>query len=121
MSLWNTAKALGLKCQVVPVMPSPYGGGYNYDDPTHLYEPKFRTFNGASSGGFELDECGPGWGYGMPDTKMTWLNGKSDASDKTDKGDEKAKNKTKTFKEVQMAYMTVSILPSQRHHATPRK
>lgn len=115
MSLWNTAKALGLKCQVVPVMPSPCGGFYE-DVPTDLFETKFRAFNEPSSGTFELEQCGPQWGHEMPVAKMTWLNGQSDAPAQSSKDDPKTKERAKTFEEVQMA---VSLQVSQRHDTTP--
>lgn len=107
MSLWNTAKALGLKCQVVPIMTLPYN--YEHDGDTHLYEPKFHRFNGGSYGGFQVGECEE-WGYEMPETKVSWLNSSGQPSKKRSKAESKEKSeKAKPdFKEVQMAYLAVS-------------
>ena len=112
MSLWNTAKALNLKCGVFPVMRFPYN--YHHDGDTHVYEPKFGKFNGASYGGFQLGECGESWGYEMPDTKVTWLNTSGEKSKKRSKDEpQKEAEKAKAdFKEVQMAYLAVSEQPA---------
>jgi len=110
MSLWNTAQALDLQCQVVPIMSTPYG----WNEVVHLYHPKFGTFNDKSSGSFALDEYGPYWGHKVPEEVVTWLNSegvdKEDKEDKsTKKSDDESKTKSKSLKEVQKAYMTVSL------------
>jgi hypothetical protein len=85
---------------------------YRYDGVLHLYNPKFGTFNGKSSGSFELDEYGPYWGHKVPEKLVTWLNAKGvdKENKKEDASTEKSdgKSKSKSLKEVQIAYMTVS-------------
>lgn len=112
MSLWNTAQALGLQCQVVPIMSTPY----RWDEVVHLYQSKFGTFNDNSSGSHELDEYGPYWGHKLPEESVTWLNSKDvDKEDEEDNSTKKSakksddESKAKSLKEVQMAYMTVSL------------
>lgn len=104
MSLFHTAQSLGLKCITVPIM-----SREGYRGPTDLYEPRFLGFNGAASGNYPLDEYGPYWGFKMPQSKITWLN--------LDEGEEEGKEEEeddgtdgaqgKTFKDVQMVFMTV--------------
>lgn len=107
MSLWNTSQALGLKCTVVPIMTSPYSSDYR-DGPVYVCEPAFRTFNGPRLGGFEMDE-GISWGREMPESKLTWLNADQKEKKSDEGGEEQAQKKpTPSFKEVQLAYMTVS-------------
>lgn len=108
MSLYNTAQALGLKCRIVPVMSLP---NYGDEQPTHIYEPTLRTFNGGASGDFTLDEYGPYWGYEMPESKITWLNAadeKREGRKGKNKDDDGQKSNEVKHKEVQMAFMTVS-------------
>jgi hypothetical protein len=94
MSLWNTARALGLKCSVVPIMPE--SRFYSEEEgPCHLFEGKFYRF-GRGRRVTEYDEE-DSWGQKLPEWKVTWLNDNGDAS-----------AEAKKFREVQMAYMTVS-------------
>lgn len=82
MALWATVKAHGLKCHVVPVM-SVRGRG------TH-FRGDFDEFQGWGGTDHERDDLEDTWGSRLPDSKVTWLGGKTWAS-----------------KEVQMAYMAV--------------
>lgn len=97
MSLWNTAKALDLKCEVVSV--SEKDGG------THVYGSRFSGFEASDNlyGDWD-DERGPSWGTKIPASKVTWLIPGADSSTRNWLEQSKKSN----FQEVQMAYMTVS-------------
>jgi hypothetical protein len=87
MSLYETAIALGLRCQVVPVIPD---GGYSYegDGVIDVFEP--RNFGPLVTGEiYEGD--GEKWGRPMPAGKYTWVN-----------------PRTRGLKEAQAAYVVVS-------------
>jgi hypothetical protein len=87
MAFWNTAKALNLNCEVVPIM-------YIPKEDFHLYEPEFNSLFSKASGKYKIDEYyqWPGWGHKIPEyAKITWLN-----------------NKKKALGELQVAYATVS-------------
>jgi hypothetical protein len=48
MSLWSTARALGLKTKVVPIMANDWGWNENGDS-RHQYQSNFDVFNGSNS------------------------------------------------------------------------
>jgi hypothetical protein len=100
MSLWNTARALGLMNRVVPIMY--FDWDWNEDeDSRHQFESKFDVFNGGNQRTHDEED----WGSWIPGRIVTWLNATSDKPAKSAKGEGKPKPK---FKEVQAAYMTVS-------------
>jgi hypothetical protein len=101
MSLWSTARALGLKTKVVPIMVNDWGWNED-DDSRHQYQSNFDVFNGSNSRTDDEQD----WGAGIPEPMVTWLNATSSTSAKSAKGE--GKPKAKTFKEVQAAYITVS-------------
>jgi hypothetical protein len=89
MSLYETAIALGLRCQVVPVIP--YGGySYNYDGKVDIYKP--NNF-GPLVTGVIYEGDGDRWGRPMPSGKYTWVN-----------------LKEKDLEDAQAAYAVVSII-----------
>ena len=110
MSLWSTAQSLGLKCVAVPIMTL---ASY-FDGDTHVFEPRFRTFNGATSGNVALDECGPYWGYEMPEGKITWLND-APKMQEGEKDKSKGKGKKSPLEEVQMAFLSVRCRADHRY------
>lgn len=90
MSLYETARALGLMCMVVSVMTL---GGYYDEGPRHLVRNNSYGFNeGQSHNGAMIDESEPGWGAEMPESKVTWLNPPTEA-DNDDKQTKKEKRK----------------------------
>jgi hypothetical protein len=63
MSLWNTARALDLKCKVVHIMP---GSDYHDEDEgyCHLFQSKFERFGcGQDMGDYGEDS----WGQKLPE------------------------------------------------------
>ena len=104
MVLYEIVQSLGLKCLLVPIITLNYGGYYD-DGPCHLFQSTFYGLNGGRGrGSAELDEfeC---WGHEMPNGKVTWLN--PDIKAKKGTNEEKQQSEQR-FKEVQLAYMTVS-------------
>lgn len=92
--------------------------GLFYDDgPRHHAASKFYGFNeGQTANGAPLgDEFEPGWGYEVRWSRVTWLN-PSPEKKKGEKQsiDEKKDQRAKEFKEVQLAYMTVSAGDNSR-------
>jgi hypothetical protein len=102
MSLWSTAQALGLKCEVRPIM----SNTDRYRDPvTQRYYHAFHPFENESSGGYMFEERErPEWGDQVPEEIVTWLNDKGHSLAKISGERSKGKN----FEEVEMAYITVS-------------
>lgn len=89
MSLYETAIALGLRCQVVPVIPN---GGYSYgeDGQVDIYEP--GNFGPLVTGQIYEGE-GNTWGRPMPTVRYTWVN-----------------RRKKDMDDAQAAYVAVSII-----------
>jgi len=113
MSLWNTAQALGLECEVVPIMVESRAhdeeeGPYcrdNYDEsPYHLFKPNFQR--PTRSRLVTEHDTTDSWGCKLPDHKVTWLNENGDASAGAEE-----------FREAQMAYPTVKHPP---HMGSPQ-
>ena len=89
MSLYETAIALGLRCQVVPVIPDG-GYSYNYDGKVDIYEP--GNFGPLVTGEI-YDGDGDRWGRPMPSGRYTWVN-----------------RRKKDLEDAQAAYVVVSII-----------
>lgn len=102
MSLWNTAKALDLKCEVISVSEK--------DEGSRVYGSKFRGFEALDNlyGDWD-DERGPSWGTKIPASKVTWLIPGADSSTRNWLD----QSKKTDLREAQMAYMTVSPFASQ--------
>lgn len=96
MAIFETFRALGLQCKVVPVMKNKYGWSRLYEGRTtgvHLAAGKFMPFNKCDNGSENLDE-GHGFGREIPSGKVTWLNRSEDSGGL----------------QAQMAYMAVSFV-----------
>jgi hypothetical protein len=89
MSLYEAAIALGLRCQVVPVIPD---GGYNrnYNGKVDIFEP--GNFGPLVAGEIH-DDYGDKWGHPMPSGRYTWVN-----------------RMKKDLEDAQAAYVVVSII-----------
>ena len=116
MSLYETARVLGLECELAPVK--------SYNDVEGDVRLFHRTFHR-----FEVDDSDPqdddrnrisGWGRILADRKIMWLNQEPGSRvhpwglhqlTEEQRAEEKKRNATDT-KEVQMAYMTVSSAES---------
>lgn len=89
MSLYESALALNLRCEVVPVIPD---GGYDYEygDKVDIFEP--NHFGSLTTGEIYEGE-GDNWGRPMPTGKFTWINPRK-----------------KDLQEAQVAYVVVSFV-----------
>lgn len=111
MSLYETARALGLQIRLGPVVAS-VEGNYVGEESKNLFSDKFFALNEGDnySGNLTLDsEVEAGFGRELPEGKITWINpfletyqGYGRAQNVVGKGAEK-------YKEAQMAYLTVSV------------
>lgn len=91
MSLYETAHALNLRCEIVPVIPE---GGYSYgygDGMVDIFQP--GKFGPLTTGEIYEGE-GDRWGQSMPMGKYTWVNPKE-----------------KDLNEAQAAYVVVRTVP----------
>ncbi|KAK4506478.1 hypothetical protein PRZ48_000210 [Zasmidium cellare] len=105
MSLYETARALGLWCKLGPIITTDWG----YDDESsHRFDDEFSGFNDCDSFGGNLDpEGGAGFGYSLPEGMVTWVN---PFPKKKGKGPV-AETEAEKLKEAQMAYMTYGNEP----------
>ncbi|KAK5170395.1 uncharacterized protein LTR77_004982 [Saxophila tyrrhenica] len=108
MSVYNTARALGLKCEVVATMSHDFD--YDEDGPSQFVDRTFPGFKQDGSGSAVIG--GKKFGYKDINGLVTWLNPERDGKRKKVKEGEEAKPKQQLFREVQTAYMTYGNSPS---------
>lgn len=75
MSLYETARALGLECQVVPVIPDK-GYSYGYRTRTDVVSEEFSAIKTGEVYEGSAEEC---WGSSMTPDKYVWINPPSKA------------------------------------------
>lgn len=117
MSLYETARALGLQCLLGPVITA----DFSWEEMSnHHVASKFYGFNEGDNGSGNLDpEGGEGFGVELQEGKVTWINPtpkKAKRGAQTGQAADAEAN-SKQFKEAQMAYMTVIIVPFPRAYA----